>query len=191
MKPKIVTIKLCLLLLVFLSGCNDNTPAQKSTKVVHKKRIPFKGEADFQKDTLYILWEKQKIYHERGWGSFDAPLKYHYGKPFYSEEEKGLIFEFTKCNFIYEDGAVSDTLKIKNISAYPLNRISEIDAIDSLWKKKNEWPIKRTMGAYTYYYMAGYNRNTMYVTYLIKVTDNKKKFIVYPVHWYYPPEVVQ
>lgn len=193
MKAKSVTkFILCIL---FLGGCVDNTPPKKSTKVKHKETEKlWYDDEDFKKDTLYILWEKQKIYYP----DFITELpdykekKYFYNDPYYSEEDKSIVFQFSNSTLLFEDGSISDILKIKHLEAYKLSTIKDIDSIDNEWLKKNESILKKIYDSnhwHKKWLVFGPTRNGMYVTYLIKIHDNQKKFTIYPVSWYDPPEM--
>ena len=187
MKPKIALISLCFVLL-FLGGCTDSTPPKKSTKVKHiPKTDMWYEKKEFVKDTIYILWEKQKIQCEGGMFLTEEQRKecFYYNTPYYSEQDEGIVFQVSKYDYlIFENGSVSDILKINNLDAYPIHTANEIDTLDEKWKDKNELILKKTVANILYYYFghsSSRNRNSMYVTYFIKIDDDKKHFTIYPV----------
>lgn len=187
MKAKSV-IKFILCFTLLLGGCVDDIPSKKSTKVKHKKEsIYYLKKEGLTKDTLYILWEKQKIPYEYFYPT--EKQEYYDNTPYYSEEDKGTIFQLSQSQYvIFENGSVFDKLKIKDLQAYKTNTIGEIKKLDEKWRDKNELILKKDPLSMTFY-QGGGNRNIMYVTYLIKIDENKKKFTIYPVSWYYPPEI--
>lgn len=197
MKLKIVLIKWGVILSFFL-GCTDGTPPKKSKKIKHKPKTDMWYEKkDFIKDTIYILWEKQKIQCEGGMFLTEEERKkcFYYNTPYYSEQDEGIVFQVSKYDYlIFENGSVSDILKIKNLDAYQIHTANEMDSLDEKWRDKNELILKKTVANMLYYYFghsSTRNRNSMYVTYLIKINDNKKHFTIYPVRWYYPVQVVE
>lgn len=124
---------------------------------------------------------------------FFSPEKQEYydNEPYYSKDDKGWVFQLSENDYvIFEDGSVSDRQKIKHLQAYKLHTIDEIMFLDKKWQDKNELIIKKSVSFIRrFYYWTYDNRDSMFVIYLIKKDDDNENFTIYPVSWYYPPEI--
>ncbi|OUS00355.1 hypothetical protein A9Q86_10290 [Flavobacteriales bacterium 33_180_T64] len=85
-----------------------------------------------------------------------------------------------KGSFIFMDSTKSDTLCLKHFKNYSLSTIADIEKKEKNFKQKmkNKLPLKKENKLHQFY-----DKNDIFITYLIEVLKDENKFIVYPVLW--------
>lgn len=171
MKRRIVEIKMIFLVLVFgFMGCTEHQKAE------HRGREIDPHELDFQKDTLYFLWENYQEYNE-------YTNKIETITPCRSDTQQALTFAYPKGGyFLFKDGFISEKLKIKNLKNYKITRFRNPDSIHQSWHEKNKEVIKNK---YRHWLRTPpiINKEFAYVVYIVVISEDKKYFTIYPVIW--------
>jgi len=129
---------------------------------------PFLAQTTYQKDTIYLNFNEMVK---------DCPYD---GIKVKWVKKRGIQFNLCgKAVLYHPDNIGVDTMKIKNLNIFCTITMKEVEQKVQHFREMTykKWP--RHKGDKLY---QAYDKNDLFVTYLIEVI-NAKQFVIYPVKW--------